>query len=227
MFYRALEVVKRRHKEGEDMHMPGEVEHADERTPRRTRTPSRDVHAALVEAAEAVLVREGPAAVTVRAVASEAGVAPMGVYNRFGSKDGLMEMLLIRGFAGLRDAVQAPGVSDPIERLRRSGELYREFALSHPQHYAIMFEGAIQAAEFSPELAEVAASTFGALVSHVTAAMAAGAFTRGDPVEAAQLIWSSVHGAVTLELHGVCQVTDPEANYRLLQDLVLRALSAQ
>src|ERR687893_273816 len=49
------------------------------------RTPSRDLEAALVDAAERVLVRDGLRGLTVRAVATEAGVAPMGVYNRFGS----------------------------------------------------------------------------------------------------------------------------------------------
>ena len=193
---------------------------------RRARTPSRDIHAALVEAAEAVLVREGPAAVTVRAVATEAGVAPMGVYNRFGSKDGLIEMLLMRGFAGLRDAVLAPGVHDPVERLRRSGERYREFALTHPRHYAIMFEGALEPGAFSAELTEIAGASFGALVDHVANAMAAGAVRPGDPREAAQLIWSAVHGAVTLELHEICQVDDPAANYRLLLELLIRGLTS-
>src|SRR6201992_4387471 len=73
--------------------------------PRRTRTPSADVERELLAAAEAVLVREGPAGLTVRAVAAEAGIAPMGVYNRLGGKDGLVDALLIRGFDRLREAV--------------------------------------------------------------------------------------------------------------------------
>ena len=51
------------------------------------RTPSRDVEAALVDAAERVLVRDGPDAVTVRAVAIEAGV-PFSS-NRVGGMFGL------------------------------------------------------------------------------------------------------------------------------------------
>jgi AcrR family transcriptional regulator len=69
------------------------------------RTPSRAVEQALVDAAERVLVRDGLPGLTVRAVAAEAGVAPMGVYNRFGSKDGLVAAVLVRGFDGLRAAV--------------------------------------------------------------------------------------------------------------------------
>src|ERR1700721_982094 len=72
--------------------------------PRRGRTPSADVERELLAAAEAVLVRDGPGGLTVRAVAAEAGIAPMGVYNRLGCKDGLVDALLIKGFDRLRAA---------------------------------------------------------------------------------------------------------------------------
>src|SRR6187551_152568 len=109
----------------------------------RTRTPSADVEQALIDAAEAVLTRSGPSGLTVRAVATEAGVALMGVYNRFGGKDGLVEAVLIRAFDGLRDAVAGRGEPDPIERLAESGRRYRAFALAHPQQYAVMFGNAL------------------------------------------------------------------------------------
>src|SRR4051795_8216461 len=81
------------------------------------RTPSRAVEQALVDAAERVLVRDGLGGLTVRGVATEAGVAPMGVYTRFGSKDGLVAAVLVRGFDGLRAAVTADADPDPIVRL--------------------------------------------------------------------------------------------------------------
>src|SRR5580658_6277612 len=81
-------------------------------TTRRGRTPSADIERELLAAAEAVLVREGPGGLTVRAVAAEAGIAPMGVYNRLGGKEGLVDALLIKGFDRLRAAVDAAGV-DP------------------------------------------------------------------------------------------------------------------
>ncbi len=192
----------------------------------RSRTPSRDLSAALADAAEAVLVRDGAAAVTVRAVAAEAGVAPMGVYNRFGSKDGLIDALLIRGFSGLRDAIQASGTQDPIERLYRSGQQYRQFAISHRQHYALMFEGVLPIAEVSPELGDVASATFNTLVSHVEYAMAAGALTDDDPREVAQNIWSTVHGAVALELTHNAQIPDPAENYERLLQMIIRGFRA-
>lgn len=190
----------------------------------RARTPSGDVRSALVDAAEAVLVREGPSGVTVRAVATEAGVAPMGVYSRFGGKEGLEQELLVRGFVGLRHAVAGRGEADPLERLRNSGVRYREFALAHAQHYLIMFDSTTGAGFESPRVQESAAAAFGELVGHVDNAMALGAFPPGDADDVAQQIWSAVHGAVSLELNGCNRSPDLDGTYRRLLQLIIRGL---
>src|SRR6201992_1690453 len=88
-------------------------------TPRRGGTRSAHVERELRAAAEAVLVREGPGGLTVRAVAAEAGIAPMGVYNRLGGKDGLGDALLIQGFDRLRAAVDA-AMNDTAEPSMRT-----------------------------------------------------------------------------------------------------------
>src|SRR5690242_14561611 len=115
---------------------------------RRGRTPSADIERELLTAAEAVLVRDGPGGLTVRAVAAEAGIAPMGVYNRLGGKDGLVDALLIRGFDRLRvtvDKTLAATADEPDmrDRLLACAASYRRFALDNPHFYAIMFEDAI------------------------------------------------------------------------------------
>ncbi|MCZ2836812.1 TetR/AcrR family transcriptional regulator [Modestobacter sp. VKM Ac-2985] len=188
------------------------------------RTPSRAVEQALVDAAERVLVRDGLGAVTVRAVATEAGVAPMGVYNRFGSKDGLIAAVLVRGFDGLRAAVTADPDPDPIARLLASGRNYRRFALAQPQHYGAMFGGRPLLTEGADELVAHAAAAFEALVDHVRYAMARGALREEDPTETAQLIWSSVHGAVSLELGGAVLTPDPAVTYESLLQLIVDGL---
>ena len=188
------------------------------------RTPSRDLEQTLVDAAERVLVRDGLGGLTVRAVATEAGVAPMGVYNRFGSKDGLIAAVLVRGFDGLRAAVLADADADPVARLMASGRNYRGFALGRPQHYGAMFGGRRLPTEVSGELLEHAGAAFEALVDHVRYAMALGALRPADPRETAQLIWSAVHGAVSLELGGAVLTADPAATYEALLQLIVDGL---
>jgi AcrR family transcriptional regulator len=192
---------------------------------RRSRTPSANVERELVSAAEAVLVRDGPGGVTVRAVAAQAGIAPMGVYNRLGGKEGLVDALLIMGFDRLRASVEAGNEPDMLERLRACGLRYREFALANRHFYAIMFEDAIPHEHSSDEVAEHAAAAFGALVRTVESAAVAGRIEAADPSEVAQQIWSAVHGAVALELKGLVQTPDPEATYRAAIDTMLRGLA--
>jgi AcrR family transcriptional regulator len=188
------------------------------------RTPSRAVEQALVDAAERVLVRDGLAGVTVRAVATEAGVAPMGVYNRFGSKDGLVAAVLARGFAGLAAATGEAQDVDPNARLLACGRNYRRFALDHPQHYGAMFGAGLSLAARTEELADRADAAFTALVDQVRYGMDRGVLRPGDPRGTAQLIWSSVHGAVSLELGGLVLTPDAAATYEALLQMLLDGL---
>ena len=201
---------------------------------RRGRTPSADVERELLAAAEAVLVRDGPAGLTVRAVAAEAGIAPMGVYNRLGGKEGLVDALLIKGFDRLGAAMAASqasaAASDTAARFYACGLAYRGFALANPHFYAIMFEKAIplpREHEHSPEVEVHAEATFSALVRVVELAAAAGVIAAPDPVETAQQIWSAVHGAVSLELRGLVQTPDPERTYRDFLTTIVRGLAPQ
>ncbi len=192
---------------------------------RRARTRSADVERELLAAAETVLVREGPGGLTVRAVATEAGIAPMGVYNHLGGKDGLIEAMLARGFDRLRAAVEPGDEPDMLDRLRNAQLRYRAFALANPYLYAMMFENAVPHERPSPAYSDHAAAAFTALVHNIELASAAGAITVPEPRAAAQHIWSAVHGAVTLELKGLIQVPDPEAAFRALVTTLLRGLA--
>lgn len=178
----------------------------------------------MVEAAERVLVRDGLAQVTVRAVAAEAGVAPMGVYNRFGSKDRLVAAVLASGFDKLHEALDETGAGDPAQRLAAAGHSYRRFALAHPHQYRAMFGEARLSVEPSAELAESADSAFAALVLTVDRAMLAAELRPADPQETAGLIWSAVHGAVSLELTGLARSADPAARFDALLATLLAGL---
>jgi AcrR family transcriptional regulator len=192
---------------------------------RRSRTPSAEIERELLSAAEAVLVRDGPGGLTVRAVAAEAGIAPMGVYNRLGGKDGLVDALLIRGFDRLRATIEAGREPDMPARLRACGVRYRQFALANPHFYAIMFEEAIPHKHESEDLEEHASAAFGALVRLVELASASGVISAPDPAEAAQQIWSALHGAVALELKGLVLTPAPEATYAALLDTMIGGLA--
>ena len=188
---------------------------------RRTRTG--DVRGALVDATAHVLERDGVAALTVRTVAAEAGVAPMGVYNHFAGKPGLLVAVLIRGFDGLRDAITVRTPLPYLSKLRAAGHGYRRFALSSPVTYGLMFGGS--PAPPDAELETSAEAAFQALVDLVVLGQAGSDLIAGDPYDIALRIWATVHGAVSLEIAGSAKILDAEGTYERILDLIERGLA--
>jgi AcrR family transcriptional regulator len=190
----------------------------------RARTPGADISRALIDAAEVVLRRNGPNAVSVRAVATEAGVAPMGVYNHLGGKDGLIDALQVRGFEALRAAIADHGEPDPMQGLHACALRYREFALTHQPLYTLLFQHQMTRDNPSAAVASHARAAFSELLAHVATAMNAGLLRTADDTEVAQQIWSAVHGAVTLEITAIGFTPNPEATYHALVETLLRGL---
>lgn len=189
-----------------------------------SRTPSRDVESALLDAAERILATDGPSALTVRRVATCAGIAPMGVYNRFTGKQGLLEALFVKGFEGLRQIIGGATGADARARLRDAAMRYREFAVGHPQHYSLMFDH-MHEVEPSEEALLRAYEAFHQLVVLVADVRAGGPFGTGTDVEVAQQWWSALHGSVSLELLGVRFDEDPAVGYGNLVDALLAGMT--
>jgi AcrR family transcriptional regulator len=185
-----------------------------------SRTPSRDVEAALLDAAEQILATDGPSALTVRRVATCAGIAPMGVYNRFAGKQGLLEALFVKGFEGLRQTIGGATGADARARLRDAAMRYREFAIGNPQHYSLMFDHMHEVDPGEDALLR-AFEAFHQLVVLVADVRAGGPFGTGTDVDVAQQWWSALHGSVSLELLGVRFDDDPAVGYASLVDALL------
>jgi AcrR family transcriptional regulator len=118
-------------------------------------------------------------------------------------------------------------VQDPYEALREGGRRYRALALEHPMVYQLMFLRTVPGFEPSDHALEVASGAFANLVTAVQRAMAAGVIAEGEPAETAQLIWSSIHGWVALELMGISFVGDQEAGFDRVCSTMLDGLSPE
>lgn len=186
------------------------------------RTRSRDLESVLLQAADEVLRRDGLDGVTVRSVATEAGVAPMGVYSRFGSKEGLVDALLIHAIDDLQRAVASRGEPDPTDRMRSSARRYRQWALANPQHYQAIF---LSRGVASPAVAEHLAAVYEVGYSMHEYAMAHGVIRSIDPKESCARFWCATHGAITFELHSLVLPEDADRNFEAVLDMVMQGLS--
>lgn len=165
--------------------------------------PGRDeVARRLLDAAHEILANEGSEGLTVRRLAAAAGVSTMNVYSRFGGKDGVVEELYIDGFRRLGAAVdEIPPSEDPIEDLRRGGQIYRSFANENPTYYLLMFGCSRFAYEPSERAGEIALGTLRRLEALVARAIEQGAIDPAhDPAILAGALWSCTHGVTSLEL---------------------------
>ena len=173
-------------------------------TVRRVPEPDDPVRTALLQAAQTLLAEEGPAALTVRRIATEAGMSTMNVYSRFGGKDGVLEALFREGFAALRAAMLEGGLTDdPCADLERCGAAYHRFAVENPTYYAVMFLRPDRDFEPSEEAQIEALGTLELLELKLQRAIDAGALAPADPKELAVMVWATCHGLVSLELKGL------------------------
>ncbi|QUD86419.1 TetR/AcrR family transcriptional regulator [Phenylobacterium montanum] len=100
-----------------------------------------DLRRALLLAAEAVLEREGPSALSLRAVAREAGVSPAAPYHHFKDKNELLNAVAMEGFSQLHDAMAMAIKDEPAEERRLAiGVAYVEFAQANPALYRVMYD---------------------------------------------------------------------------------------
>jgi AcrR family transcriptional regulator len=190
----------------------------------RRRTASHQVSAALLDAAETVLDRDGTAGVTIRAVAQEAAVSPMSVYNRFENKEGLTVALATRALEQLGEAIDVPEDGGPVERFRQSCRNYRDFALLHPARYSLIFGTGSPLEDQSSSVADSGRVVFAVLVQLIDA-MKATAQER-DSTEDAQVVWSAIHGAVTIESAGIGQTANADSTFEHMLDMLAHELAA-
>jgi AcrR family transcriptional regulator len=159
---------------------------------------------ALLKAATDLLANEGAEALTVRRIASTAGCSTMGLYSRFGGKDGVVERLWLDGFTRLRAAIEAePVTGDPLHDLEQVGVAYRRWALENATTYGVMFNRAVPDFTPSDEAKAVSIGTFTVVVDRVQRAQAQGHFPEALPEDIAQVVWAVAHGSVSLEIAGM------------------------
>src|SRR5271167_4658097 len=100
-----------------------------------------DLSRALVDAARRILEAEGAAALSLRAVAREAGVSPAAPYHHFKDKSELLNAVARDGFARLRLGVaEAINQAGPREKGSCMGVAYVEFAQANPALYRVMYD---------------------------------------------------------------------------------------
>lgn len=101
-----------------------------------------DLSRALVDAARRILEKDGPAALSLRAVAREAGVSPAAPYHHFKDKGELLEAVAHEGWMALDAALTQSRASatNARDRMTSIGVTYVQFARDNPALYRVMYD---------------------------------------------------------------------------------------
>lgn len=152
----------------------------------------------VLAAADAMIVKDGVEALSMRKLAHTLGCAPMTLYSYFNSKHELLLALAHRSFDALAARLTSNPGSPPLEALGELYRVYAQFGLENPNEYRTMFmthEPQSLPAGKKPDQLLAENHAFAAGFYRAQACVEAG-FLEGDAYAIATLLWTAVHGAV-------------------------------
>jgi AcrR family transcriptional regulator len=167
------------------------------RTPNRRGQGGR-LRAELIEAASQLLEElAGEEALSLRAVARLAGVAPQSVYLHFPDKRALLHAIYQARFDELRNQLHhaAAGKRTPTSRLLAICQAYCTYGVEHPGHYRVLF-GTAGTPGWEPDQLPGRPT-----LELLTAALAACANGNSNSTLIRThtiMLWAALHGLVTL-----------------------------
>jgi AcrR family transcriptional regulator len=189
-----------------------------------------NLSADIKETAWEQIAASGAPSLSLRAIARQLEITAPAIYNYYPDRDALVTALIQDAFTSLgvsqNDALQGLAVDDHAGRLAALGLAYRQWALTYPQRYQLIFGTPIPGYH-APEDITIPAAAWALVPLTVTlqAIFDAGRlhverlaprtpeltemleawseFTGGRHIEvlyAALVVWSRVHGLVSLEV---------------------------
>lgn len=190
--------------------MKGEGRSGEEATNRE------DTRSRILRVALEMLSKNGPDALTTRAVAEAAGVQAPVLYRHFKDKEAMLDALAEHGFLAY---IAAKGRSapepDPVDVLRFGWDLHVEFGLAQPELYRLMYANPRPGAPSS-----AGERSFSALRGHVARIAAAGRL-RVPEEQAVSLFHAAAVGVVLVLLSA-----SPEARDMAISHLARNAALA-
>lgn len=185
---------------------------------------------AILETAWKQIAADGAPALSLRAIARAIGITAPAIYNYFPDRNALVTVLISDAFNSLaasqREALQNAGKENHLGLVDALGMAYRQWALTYPQRYQLIFGTPVPGYHTPEELTiPAAALALAPLVESLQAVFSAGRlrtdhsaprtpeltamleawsqFAGGQDIEVlytALVFWSRVHGLVSLEI---------------------------
>ena len=155
----------------------------------------------ILQAADAIFVREGYHGATIRRIAREVGLSSTALYMHFRDKSEILAAICESAMAHL--IVQNDELAglplDPVTRVRRMMEAYIQWGLANPNTYQLVFAnppGTLSDVKLAG-LSALSAKSYEPFAEAMRAVAASGGL-RGDVATSVDLCWTSTHGLISL-----------------------------
>ncbi|MEM0961386.1 MAG: TetR/AcrR family transcriptional regulator [Bacteroidota bacterium] len=163
-----------------------------------------DLRRSILDHARHLLIAEGYDALSMRKIARAVGCSATSIYLYFDSKDALTHALITEGMERLFEALSEAqnGAVGPAERLDRLSRAYVRFGLDNPEYYEVMFQlRPERMARYPAEDYRRARRNTALFETVLTDGVADGVLDpQGAPAVVAEVIWTALHGLVSLHL---------------------------
>lgn len=183
------------------------------------------LRSAILKQATKLLDGEGVDAVTIRAVARNAGVTHAAPVNHFENRSALLTSMATGFFLQLGRAIDARLKAAPVtprQRIRVFADALLEFGLRYPNRYRLLWrrDVLIDGGELN--------AAMNAIYDKMIAELSQAGLARGKSAHTvAVAMWSMVHGYITLRIDGTFEArvdeTSGEPRFRAMLDLLLPA----
>lgn len=200
----------------------------------KTENERQQLRTLIINAARDLFVSRGVEAVTMREIAKLIGYSATSIYLHFADKEAVLRAICDTDFLALANSLKdIMQIADPVERMIALGQGYAEFALSHPNHYRLMFMAArtpYDSAQSTLQQHSAEQDAYFQLKTVVSEVYAAGRF-RDDLQDVdliAQTIWAGIHGVCSLQITMACDKwvnwSDISERLELMQAVLIRGL---
>lgn len=151
-------------------------------------------------AARTILDNEGIEGLSVRKVATRAGVSTMAMYRHFADKDALLNALMDDGLAAWEKNVRAIRAEDPMEWLEAVIEAFLKFSLAQPHRFdAAFFLPAPEARRYPDDFVAGRSPVIAMIMIRIDQAKADGRLGGTPAVDVALALASMAQGLVSMQ----------------------------
>lgn len=150
-------------------------------------------------AARDILDHEGIGGLSVRKVATSAGVSTMAMYRHFADKGALLNALMDDGLVAWEKIVRAIRADDPMDWLDRVTEAFLSFALTQPHRFdAAFFLPAPEARRYPDDFVAGRSPVIAMIMIRIDQAKADGRLGDTPAVDVALALASMAQGLVSM-----------------------------